>query len=133
MTFFFIFGVVPSVLDSDWTWFARSGALLVIFCVYVIWLDYKNQVDNDLEIVLEGFYEYLQTITPEENKESLINLFESQNIKYTEEQLERLLETPTDRNKVFKIISAKFNEVSKLTHKRVQNVEFLVLTLGTLI
>ena len=68
ITILFIFGVVPSVLDSDWTWFARSGALLVIFCVYVIWLDYKNQVDNDLETVLEGFYEYLQTITPEENK-----------------------------------------------------------------
>ena len=129
----FIFGVVPSVLDSDWTWFARSGALLVIFCVYVIWLDYKSQVDNDLETVLEGFYEYLQTITPEENKESLINLLKNQNIEYTEEQLVKLLNTPTDINKVYKIISAKFNEVSKLTQKRVQNIQFLVLALGTLI
>lgn len=133
ITILFIFGVVPSVLNSDWTWFARSGALLVIFGVYVVWLDYKSQIDNDLETVLEGFNEYLKTITPEQDRESLINLSKSLNIKYTEEQLERLLETPTDRNKVFKIISAKFNEVSKLTHKRVQNVEFLVLALGTLI
>ena len=90
-------------------------------------------LDNDLEIVLEGFYEYLQTITPEENKESLINLLKNQNIEYTEEQLVKLLNTPTDINKVYKIISAKFNEVSKLTQKRVQNIQFLVLVIGTLI
>jgi uncharacterized membrane protein YgaE (UPF0421/DUF939 family) len=120
-------------MNSDWAWVGRSGALLTIFGVYVIWLDYKGEIDKSLDTVLEGFEEYLKKITPEQEKESLINLFKNQNIKYTEEQLEKLLETPTDRNKTFKTISVKFKEVSELTHKRVQNVEFLVLVLGTLI
>lgn len=133
ITILFIFGIVPSLMNSDWAWVGRSGALLTIFGVYVIWLDYKGEIDKSLDTVLEGFEEYLKKITPEQEKESLINLFKNQNIKYTEEQLEKLLETPTDRNKTFKTISVKFKEVSELTHKRVQNVEFLVLVLGTLI
>jgi hypothetical protein len=133
ITILFIFGVVPSVINSDWAWFGRSGALLVIFGVYVVWLDYKSQVDKDLDTVLGGFEEYLKKLTLEQNRESWISLFESQSIKYTEEQLARLLETPTDINKTVQTVSVKFKEVSKLTHKRVQNVEFLVLVLGTLI
>ena len=132
ITILFIFGVVPSVINSDWAWFGRSGALLVIFGVYVVWLDYKSQVDKDLDTVLGGFEEYLKKLTLEQNRESWISLFESQSIKYTEEQLARLLETPTDINKTVQTVSVKFKEVSKLTHKRVQNVEFLVLVLGTL-
>lgn len=36
-----IFGVIPSLLKSDWTWFGRSGVLLVLFGVYIVWLDTK--------------------------------------------------------------------------------------------
>lgn len=129
----FIFGVVPSIINSDWAWFGRSGALLVIFGVYVVWLDYKSQMDNDLDTVLGGFKEYLRELTPKEKKESWINLLESQNIKYTEEELERLLENPIDINKTIQTVTVKFKEVSELTRKRVQNVEFFVLLSGTLI
>jgi hypothetical protein len=133
ITILFVFGVVPSIINSDWTWFGRSGALLVIFGVYVVWLDYKGEMDKNLDIVLKGFKEYLKKLTPEEERKNLNDQLKSLNIKYMEEELKKLLKTPHDRDKTFDIISEKFKEVSKLTHKRVQNVEFLVLVLGTLI
>lgn len=88
-----IFGILPSILKSDWTWFGRSGALLVIFGVYVVWIDYKGTIDKSLDTVLNGFDEYLKTLTPEQKKENLINCFKSQNIKYTEEEINKILPT----------------------------------------
>lgn len=43
-----IFGVLPSIYFNDWSWFSRSGALLVCFGVYIAWLDYKGMIENDI-------------------------------------------------------------------------------------
>lgn len=43
-----VFGVLPSMYFIDWSWFARSGALLVCLGVYVAWLDYKGKIDRDI-------------------------------------------------------------------------------------
>lgn len=45
----------------------------------------------------------------------------------------KILNYPSSDDKTFQIVSEKFNEVSKLTHRRVQNIEFLILALGTLV
>lgn len=41
-------GVLPSIHFSDWSWFARSGALLVCLGVCIAWLDYKGGIDRDI-------------------------------------------------------------------------------------
>jgi hypothetical protein len=43
-----VFGVLPSIYFIDWSWFARSGALLVCLGLYVAWLDYKGKTDRDI-------------------------------------------------------------------------------------
>lgn len=127
-----IFGVLPSLLKSDWTWFGRSGALLVLFGVYIVWLDYKGIIDDSLNSVLDGFRTYLDTLTTEQKRENIIKIFEEGKIQYTDIEIDKYLEQDnTDKN--FKIFSEKFNEVSKLTHKRIQNIEFITLVLGTFI
>ncbi|WP_462147142.1 hypothetical protein [Pseudoalteromonas gelatinilytica] len=47
----FIGGIMPSIYFTDWGWFARSGALLVCFGVYIAWLDYKGKIDRDINKV----------------------------------------------------------------------------------
>jgi len=99
-------GMAPSIVCSDWTWFSRSGSLVVIFGVFIVWLDYKGGIDEALDNVLSGYKEHLQ------NSEDL-----------TEEQKE----------KFGKEVQEKFGEVSVLNEKRFQNIEFYVIALGTLI
>ena len=41
-------GVFPSIYFSDWTWFSRSGALLISYGIYIVWLDYKGSIDEGL-------------------------------------------------------------------------------------
>lgn len=60
-----ITGIIPSLLSSDWTWFSRSGALLVIYGIFIIWLDYQNSLHNDLETIFLGFKEHLAKNTYE--------------------------------------------------------------------
>ncbi len=127
-----IFGVIPSLLKSDWTWFGRSGVLLVLFGVYIVWLDYKGIIDDSLNSVLDGFRAYLDTLTTEQKRENIIKIFEEVKIEYTDIEIDKFLQQENaDKNSI--IVSEKFNEVSKLTHKRIQNIEFITLVLGTFI
>ena len=41
-------GVFPSLLYSDWGWLSRSGSILIIYGGYIVWLDYKGNIDSDL-------------------------------------------------------------------------------------
>ncbi len=102
----FFLGVVPSIVLSDWTWFSRSGALLVIFGVYIVWLDYKGDVNKDLETLLSGFNQYL--------------------INHTKD-------SEADIKKIEAKISEKLNKVRTATEKRFQNIEFFIVAIGTLI
>jgi hypothetical protein len=51
IVFVFIFGVLPSLWLSDWEWFSRSGSLLVIYGIYIVWLDYKGGINTDLDTI----------------------------------------------------------------------------------
>lgn len=51
IVFVFIFGVLPSLWLSDWEWFSRSGSLLVIYGIYIVWLDYKGRINTDLNTI----------------------------------------------------------------------------------
>jgi hypothetical protein len=41
-------GIFPSLYSNDWVWFSRSGSLLVVYGVYIVWLDYQGVIDNVL-------------------------------------------------------------------------------------
>ncbi|MBP6058318.1 MAG: hypothetical protein KA524_07905 [Nitrosomonas sp.] len=41
-------GLLPSIYYSNWEWFSRSGALLIIYGVYIVWLDYQGGIDSAL-------------------------------------------------------------------------------------
>ena len=99
-------GIIPSLILLDWSWFSRSGALLVIFGVYIVWLDYQSDVNNDLDIVLSGFNKHLTENTKEDDV----------SIKKIETE-----------------VSNKFDEVRAATKKRFQNIEFFIVAVGTLI
>lgn len=102
-----IFGVIPSIYYCEWIWFSRSGSLLVIFAMFVIWQDYQGSIRNDLNILYDGFEEYLEKNSDIQN----------------EKQSKR----------ISKNIKNKFDEVDNLTKKRFQNIEFFIVALGTLI
>jgi energy-coupling factor transporter transmembrane protein EcfT len=99
-------GIIPSLISCDWVWFSRSGALLVIFGIFIIWLDYQSSIENDLNTVFDGFEKYLIDST-EENTES--------------------------REKIKTEIQDKFNKVKEANKKRFQNIEFFTVALGTLV
>jgi len=99
-------GILPSIISSDWGWFSRSGAILVIFGLYIIWLDYESDLNDNLDILLSGFNKHLVENTEED-----------------EASIERI-----EAN-----VSDKFNEVRKATKNRFQNIEFLIVAIGTLI
>jgi len=46
-----LFGVLPSYCVSDWSWFSRSGALLVIYGIYIVWQDIKGGIHTALDKV----------------------------------------------------------------------------------
>lgn len=100
-----VVGVVPSFILCDWTWFSRSGALLTSFGIFLIWLDYKEQINSDLNTVLNGFSEYL----------------------------EKTVENESDRNRTKKIVSENFDLVRNATERRFKNIEFYLVISGTLI
>ena len=56
-----ILGVLPSLWLYDWGWFSRSGALLVIYGVYIVWLDYKGGIDSDLVAIESASIKKLET------------------------------------------------------------------------
>jgi hypothetical protein len=41
-------GIFPSVYFADWVWFSRCGSLLVVYGVYIVWLDYQGGIDDGL-------------------------------------------------------------------------------------
>jgi hypothetical protein len=49
-----IAGILPSILFEEWEWFSRSGALLIVYGVYIVWLDYEGWINNDLETLKSG-------------------------------------------------------------------------------
>jgi len=102
-----ITGIVPSIIFSDWGWFGRSGALLVVFGIFIIWLDYESIINEDLNIVFSGFRDHL--------KDSDANL------------------TTSEVDRIEKEIQGKFDEVSDRTKKRYKNIEFFIVAIGTLI
>jgi len=46
-----LFGVLPSYWVSDWGWFSRSGALLVIYGIYIVWRDIKGGIHSALDLL----------------------------------------------------------------------------------
>lgn len=96
-------GIVPSLICSDWLWLSRSGALLVIFGIFIVWLDYKSSINNDLDTVFEGFQNYL----------------ESKNV--------------ANRENVEKEVSTQFDKVKNSNNKRFKNIEFFIVAVGTFI
>lgn len=93
---------------------------------------YKGIIDDSLNSVLDGFRAYLDTLTTEQKRENIIKIFEEVKIEYTDIEIDKFLQQENaDKNSI--IVSEKFNEVSKLTHKRIQNIEFITLVLGTFI
>lgn len=52
-----IAGVTPSICLSEWEWFSRSGALLIVYGVYIVWLDYKGGINDDLDTLKSGAME----------------------------------------------------------------------------
>jgi hypothetical protein len=102
----FFTGILPSIILNEWLWFSRSGSLLTIFGILIVWLDYKGDINNDLNLVFSGFQDYLK----EQNE-----LDEKQKVKIENE------------------IRDKFNEVNRRTIKRFKSIEFLIIGMGTLI
>jgi len=49
-----VLGVLPSYVLHDWTWFSRSGSLLVVYGLYVVWIDIRGDVHGALEQVKEA-------------------------------------------------------------------------------
>lgn len=47
----FFTGILPSIYFADWFWFSRSGSLLVVYGVYIVWLDYQSGIDDGLTTV----------------------------------------------------------------------------------
>ena len=41
-----IAGILPSLIYSEWEWFSRSGALLIIVGAYFTWVDYAAEIKN---------------------------------------------------------------------------------------
>jgi hypothetical protein len=101
-------GLVPSFIFNDWSWFSRSGALLVVFGLLVVWFDYQRSLNKDLDTLLSGFEEYLQKQTD-------------------------LQDAPDMQRRIYKQTSDKFDEVRQANKKRFQNIEFIVIGIGTLI
>jgi|GEM_PF-1637383 len=99
-------GIIPSIILYDWVWFSRSGALLVIFGIFIIWLDYQSSIENDLNTVFDSFEKYL--------------------LNANEKDTESREKTKTE-------IQGKFNEVKKANKKRFQNIEFFTVALGTVV
>lgn len=98
-------GIIPSLIFSDWLWFSRSGSLLAIFGVFLIWLDYQEKINNDLDSVLNGFYDYVEKTSKNES----------------------------NRNQIKEEVSDQFDKVRIANKKRFQNIEFCLVTAGTLI
>ena len=87
----------------------------------------KNHINT-----IKGFRTYLDTLTTEQKRENIIKIFEEVKIEYTDIEIDKFLQQENaDKNSI--IVSEKFNEVSKLTHKRIQNIEFITLVLDTFI
>lgn len=53
-TLVLVTGILPSIYFSEWTWFSRSGALLVMYGIYIVWLDYQGRIDDGLTTILEA-------------------------------------------------------------------------------
>ena len=100
-----VVGIVPSFLLSDWAWFSRSGSLLVIFGICIVWLDYQGQINNDLDVVLTGFSDYLESNAKNESNKSQIE---------------------SD-------VSKQFDKVRAATKNRFNNIEFCLVAIGTFI
>jgi ABC-type nickel/cobalt efflux system permease component RcnA len=98
-------GILPSFILSDWVWFSRSGSLLLIFGIYIIWQNYQGKNNKALDNVLDSFDNYLE-----------------QNTKAEE-----------NRVQIKKEVSDQFDKVRVATEKTFQNIEFFLVTLGTLI
>lgn len=96
-------GIIPSFLLEDWGWFSRSGALLIIFAIFIVWLDYKGSINNALDRVLSGFDDYLK-----------------------KEKIE-------SHEKIKRNISLKFDEVRDANKRMFNKIEFFIVGIGTLI
>ena len=70
-------GIIPSFVLSDWLWFSRSGSLLAIFGIYLIWQDYQGKINNNLDTLLDGFSDHLEKNTKNESNRNQINTKDS--------------------------------------------------------
>ena len=66
-------GVLPSIYFTDWLWFSRSGSLLVIYGVYIVWLDYQGGIDVGLTTVANAAKEKFG----EQKSQELLSTIES--------------------------------------------------------
>lgn len=61
-------GLLPSIYYSDWEWFSRSGALVIIYGVYIVWLDYQGGIDSALSKIEFAAKEKFGELTDELSK-----------------------------------------------------------------
>lgn len=54
ITILMVCGVLPSHLKSDWGWFSRSGALLVLYGIYIVWRDVKGNIHSALNHLVDA-------------------------------------------------------------------------------
>lgn len=51
VTILIVCGALPSYLFSDWDWFSRSGALLVVYGIFIVWRDVQGKIHTALDRV----------------------------------------------------------------------------------
>jgi hypothetical protein len=66
-------GIFPSLYFADWVWFSRSGSLLVVYGVYIVWLDYQSGIDGGLTNVANAAKEKFS----EQQSQELLSTIES--------------------------------------------------------
>lgn len=50
-------GILPAILTKDWSFLSRSGSLLVVYGVYIVWLDYRNKIESAYNEIAKAFNE----------------------------------------------------------------------------
>jgi len=115
-----VFGIMPSLQCSDWSWFSRSGALLVIFGAYFAWADFLAEIKKTFE------KERSKIDDETKQKKGLLedNSFgEIVNPEYASNLIEK------QEKEALSVVASE----EKLKVQLYRNVEIFIMVLGTLI
>ena len=120
---FAIAGIMPSVLTGEWTWFARSGALLTAYGVILAYLDLSG--------AMREIFSEIQPAIEESFKNILEETFEELSEEYSEKK------SVPEIHSIFEEAKDEVGEsLSTLGDKLVSNIRFyeiLLIIVGTVI